>query len=194
MKRQIRKSVFETNSSSTHAICITKKKDNYKIPKHIDFELGEFGWECEQYSDTYNKASYLITAIFSFCKSEADEKLARLKNILDSHNITYSIPEPKVATYTWRGKEYFYYDLGYNYIDHAGETKDFVNEVLSDSEKLFRYLFGDSFIITGDDNDYSYRDRMCIYEGEEETDYGSYPIYGDLKPEFNDYEIYEKGN
>lgn len=35
---------------------------------------------------------------------------------------------------------------------------------------------------------------MCTYEGEEETDYGSYPIYGDLKPEFNDYEIYEKGN
>lgn len=25
MKRQIRKGVYETNSSSTHAICITKK-------------------------------------------------------------------------------------------------------------------------------------------------------------------------
>lgn len=79
MKRQIRKSVFETNSSSTHAICITKKKDNYKIPKHIDFEFGEFGWMYEEYSDTHNKASYLITAIFSFNKSETDEKLARLK-------------------------------------------------------------------------------------------------------------------
>lgn len=45
MKRQIRKSVFETNSSSTHAICITKKKDNYKLPDHIDFEFGEFGWD-----------------------------------------------------------------------------------------------------------------------------------------------------
>lgn len=44
MKRQIRKSVFETNSSSTHAICITKKKDNYKLPDHIDFEFGKFGW------------------------------------------------------------------------------------------------------------------------------------------------------
>ena len=146
MKRQIRKSVFETNSSSTHAICITKKKDNYKLPDHIDFEFGEFGWECKEYEDTYNKASYLITAIFSFSKSEADKKIAQLKN------------------------------------------------VLSDSEKLFRYLVGDSFIITGNDNDDDYRDRMCIYEGEEETDYGSYPIYGNLKPEFNDYEIYEKGN
>lgn len=194
MKRQIRKSVFETNSSSTHAICITKKKDNYKLPDRIDFEFGEFGWECEEYEDTHNKASYLITAIFSFSKSEADKKIAQLKNVLDSYNITYSIPEPKIKSYTWNKTEHFYYDLDYNYIDHAGETKKFVDAVLSDSEKLFRYLFGDSFIITGNDNDDSYRDRMCIYEGEEETDYGCYPIYGDLKPEFNDYEIYEKGN
>lgn len=194
MKTQIRMGVFETNSSSTHAICITKKKDNYKIPKHIDFEFGEFGWECDEYSDICNKASYLITAIFSFSKSKVDEKLAQLKNILDSHNITYSIPEPKVKSDMWRGKEYYYYDLGYNYIDHVEETQDFVDAVLSDSEKLFRYLFGNSFIITGNDNDGSYWDRMCIYEGEEETDYGCYPIYGDLKPEFHDYEIYKKGN
>lgn len=63
MKRQIRKSVFETNSSSTHAICITKKKDNYKIPKHIDFEFGEFGWEHDEYSDPETKLSYLVTMI-----------------------------------------------------------------------------------------------------------------------------------
>lgn len=194
MKRQIRKSVFETNSSSTHAICITKKKDDYKIVNHIDFEFGEFGWMCKEYSNTYSKASYLITAIFSFNKNEADEKLARLKNILDSHNITYSIPKPKVKSYTWGRTKHFYYELGYNYIDHSGETKNFVDAVLSDSEKLFRYLFGDSFIVTGNDNDDNYRDRMYIYEGKEETNYGSYPIYGDLKPEFNDYEIYEKGN
>lgn len=194
MKRQIRKSVFETNSSSTHAICITKKKDNYKIPNHIDFEFGEFGWEYGEYSDIRNKSSYLITAIFSFGKSETDEKLARLKNILDAHNITYSIPKPKVKSSTWGGRKHFYYDLGYNYIDHVGETKGFVDAVLSDSEKLFRYLFGDSFIITGNDNDDDHRDRMYVREDEEETDYGSYPIYGNLKPEFNDYEIYKKGN
>lgn len=194
MKRQIRRNVFETNSSSTHAICITKKKNNYKLPDHIDFEFGEFGWEYDEYRDVDNKASYLITAIFSFGKSETDEKLARLKNILDVHNITYSIPEPKVKSYTWGKTEHFYYDLGYNYIDHGGETKGFVYTVLLDSEKLFRYLFGDSFIITGNDNDDDHRDRMYIREDEEETDYGSYPIYGDLKPEFNDYEIYEKGN
>ena len=35
---------------------------------------------------------------------------------------------------------------------------------------------------------------MFIAEGEEETDWGTYTLYGDLKPEFDEYEIYEKGN
>lgn len=47
MKRQIRRCVFETNSSSTHAICIAK--DGYELKDHIDFHTGEYGWECEEY-------------------------------------------------------------------------------------------------------------------------------------------------
>ena len=64
----------------------------------------------------------------------------------------------------------------------------------SDSDRLMRYLFGDSMVITGNDNDYSYSDRMYVNEGEESTSWGIFKRYGDLKPEFNSYEIYEKGN
>ena len=35
---------------------------------------------------------------------------------------------------------------------------------------------------------------MLIAEGEEETDWGTYTLYGGLKPEFDKYEIYKKGN
>ena len=35
---------------------------------------------------------------------------------------------------------------------------------------------------------------MFIAEGEEETDWGTYTLYGDLKPKFDEYEIYKKGN
>ena len=49
MKRQIRRGVFETNSSSTHAICIAK--GDYNLSKHIDFTIGEFGWENNEYDD-----------------------------------------------------------------------------------------------------------------------------------------------
>ena len=64
MKRQIRRSVYETNSSSTHAICISKNND-YKKRDYIEFETGEFGWEWDTYETVHSKASYLITAILN---------------------------------------------------------------------------------------------------------------------------------
>lgn len=192
MKRQIRKKVYETNSSSTHAICIVK--DGYELKDHVDFHTGEYGWECEEYGDLNDKASYLITAILSMDKEYADEKLEKLKSILDENKITYTIPELDVKSWEYGSKKCYYYDIEDNYIDHVEELKTWLEDLLSDSDKLFRYLFGDSIIITGNDNDDSYRDRMLIAEGEESTDWGTYTLYGDLKPEFDKYEIYEKGN
>lgn len=192
MKRQIRKKVYETNSSSTHAICIVK--DGYELKDHVDFHTGEYGWECEEYVDLNDKASYLITAILSMDKEYADEKLEKLKSILDENKITYTIPELDVKSWEYGSKKCYYYDIEDNYINHVEELKTWLEDLLSDSDKLFRYLFGDSIIITGNDNDDSYRDRMLIAEGEESTDWGTYTLYGDLKPEFDKYEIYEKGN
>ena len=191
MKRQVRRGCFETNSSSTHAICITK--DDYTKGNYIDFEIGEFGWEFDTYSDLHSRASYLITAIFNSNKEYADEKLQQLKNILDDNNIKYDIPTPKVDSWEYDGKTIYFYDID-GYIDHVGETKTFIEAVLSDSDRLMRYLFGDSMIITGNDNSDDYSDRMYVNEGEEATKWGTYTRYGDLKPEFDNYEVYKKGN
>lgn len=193
MKRQVRRGAFETNSSSTHAICITKNEYRHSLFSHIDFETGEFGWENGEYDSLYSKASYLITAILSFDKDNADENLQKLKDILDSNNIEYTLPKLKVDSWEYGGKTRYYYDID-GYIDHSGETEDFVNDVLSDSDKLFRYLFGDSMVITGNDNSDGFNDRMYINEGEEKTSWGTYTNYGDLKPEFDNYEVYMKGN
>lgn len=193
MKRQVRRGTFETNSSSTHAICITKSEYRHNSFSHIDFEIGEFGWENDEYDSLYNKASYLITAILSFDKDEADENLQKLKDILDSNDIEYTLPELKVDSWEYEGKKRYYYDID-GYMDYSGETKEFVEAVLSDSDRLFRFLFGDSFIITGNDNGDSYNDRMYVNEGEEETSWGTYTNYGGLKPEFDNFEVYEKGN
>ena len=191
MKRQIRRGCFETNSSSTHAICITK--DGYEKADYIEFHIGEFGWEFDTYSDLHSRASYLITAIFNSNKEYADEKLQQLKNILDDNNIKYDIPTPKVDSWEYDGKTIYFYDID-GYIDHVGETKTFIEAVLSDSDRLMRYLFGDSMIITGNDNSDDYSDRMYVNEGEEATKWGTYTRYGDLKPEFDNYEVYKKGN
>lgn len=192
MKRQIRYGVYETNSSSTHAICIAKD-NTYNLENHIDFCVGEYGWESEEYKDTYNKASYLITAILSFDKDFADTKLEILKDILNANGITYTFPKCEVESYQWKNKVRYYYDID-GYIDHAEELKYWIEKLLSDKNELFKYLFGDSIIITGNDNDDEYRDRMYIAEGKETESWGTYTIYGGLKPEFDKYDIYEKGN
>ena len=193
MKRQVRRCAFETNSSSTHAICIAKGEYRYNSFSHIDFETGEFGWENDEYDSLYRKASYLITAILSSDKDQADKNLQKLKDILDSNNIEYTLPKLKVDSWEYGGETRYYYDID-GYIDHSGETEDFVNDVLADSNKLFRYLFGDSMVITGNDNSDGFNDRMYINEGEEKTSWGTYTNYGDLKPEFDNYEVYMKGN
>lgn len=191
MKRQIRQGCFETNSSSVHAICIAK--GDYSLRNHIDFKFGEFGWELEEYHSLENKASYLITAIFSGMKKETDKNLEKLKTILDKHNISYSIPEAeiKVSNYDNETFEYYYID---GYIDHSEDTGDFIDAVLSDEDKLLHYLFGESMVITGNDNKYDFANRMYDVVGHNESKYGTYPIFGKLKSEFDNYETYVKGN
>lgn len=183
MKRKIRHGVFETNSSSTHAICISKKPvDTNHIPEHITFTHGEFGWENDEHHDSCTKASYLYEAICGCFNDEKQDKLDKIEEMLGEYNIKCDFEPDKYAEYSD------------GYIDHCYDTIDFVNAVLEDSDKLISYLFGDSFIVTGNDNGDSYNDRMYVNEGEEKTKYGSYTNYGGLKPEFDNYEVFRKGN
>ena len=155
MKRQIRRGCFETNSNSTHAICIIKADVNKEdLPSHVTFTHGEFGWENDEYSDLWSKASYLYQAICS-CY-EGDEKaevINKITELLAEYGIICDFEPDK-------DKEW-----GDGYIDHGYETIDFVKAVLEDSEKLLRYLFGDSIVITGNDNSDGYSDRMYVNEG-----------------------------
>lgn len=138
MKRQIRNSVFETNSSSTHSIAISKKP--VVIGKYIRFGIGEFGWE----NDCVDTADYLYTAILE--QDNRDYLLDRLKEILDKHSIEYEF-----ATPLWHKSSYGDY-LDYGYIDHSYELREFLDTILSDEDLLMRYLFGDSNVYTGNDN------------------------------------------
>ena len=76
MKFNIRRDVFETNSSSCHSITISNntnnKLDYNQLNKYIDdfgvltIELNEFGWGIASYNDANNKLAYLcLTALHS---------------------------------------------------------------------------------------------------------------------------------
>lgn len=142
----IRNGMFETNSSSVHSICISKKPVENVKGKKIAFYLGEYGWEYE----TVDTPDYLYTAIM--CQSNSEELLDKLKSILDKYEIDYTFqPENKAKQYG---------------IDHGWETDEFVNAVLEDEDLLLRCLLNDdSVVYTGNDN---CRDDCC-YPHRDET-------------------------
>ena len=137
--KQIRRNVFETNSSSTHSICISKAP--VIVGEYVLFGIGEYGWE----NDCVDIVDYLYTAILE--QTDRDELLTKLKNILDNHNIKYKFKTPKYWTASSGNK---YLDNGS--IDHAGGTREFIDAVLSDDDMLMRCLFGDRCVYTGNDN------------------------------------------
>lgn len=135
---QVRNGVFETNSSSTHSICISRE---YVEPgDYISFHIGEFG----RNNDKVDAADYLYTAILEY--EDWEEKLDKLKSVLDDNHVSYDFEEPK-----WEHSDWGDY-LTNGCIDHAHETSEFVNAVLNNDDMLMRLLFGDSFVYTGCDN------------------------------------------
>lgn len=181
MKRQIRSSVFETNSSSTHSIAISKKP--VVIGKYIRFCIGEFGWE----NDCADTADYLYTAILE--QDEHDELLDKLKKILDKYSIEYKFDTPKWhkssnGTDKW---------LGYGYIDHSYELREFLDTVLSDEDLLMRYLFGDSTVYTGNDNQ-DPNPSGCNIADEEYYDWGSSKMVVNPYHDPENYDYFYKGN
>ena len=151
--RQIRYGVFESNSSSTHSIAIPKSCDNVN---YISFRIGEFGWEWGE----ADPADYFYTAIYetSHSTSEVEEKIEKLKNILDSHGIKYHFEEVLHSDHN-------YLSLDYGYIDHGYELTDFVDELLNDGNKLVRFL-SMGFVFTGNDN--SDAEERCFIERDQE--------------------------
>lgn len=155
MKRVIRKSVFETNSSSVHAIAISRE-ENYSLPKMVYFRFGRYGWEKEIYSDKTSKASYLWTGICSLYDCDkANEAKAWITSVLNKYNILCEFEVWK-ETFEWKGKAVPDID---GYIDHSDGLCDFMHDILNDENMLLSFLFSDdSFVETGNDNTYDYPD------------------------------------
>lgn len=166
--KQIRQSVFETNSSSTHSICIAKNVE-LDIPKTLQFKFGEFGWECDTLNSTYEKASYLYTGLYA---NSRKGDIAKIKQLLEDNEIEVSFEEPivRMRSYTNSEGKLEEYESCDNsgYVDHSYDLADFLDAVCENKETLFNYLFSPlSFIITGNDNDDNDVDINVSYEHDE---------------------------
>lgn len=150
---QVRSRVFETNSSSTHSICITTNRKTTMIhPDHVHFRCDKFGWEHRRLDSMEDKAAYLYSSMLHlFEQKELERATEKIVNTLYKFKITCSFDKP----------EYCDYGSGFKFcvnafVDHSGEDdhKEFVEKTVNNEGRLLRYLFSqDSFILTGNDND-----------------------------------------
>lgn len=139
---QIRHGVFETNSSSTHSISISKSaKMLDSLPTDANgiviVRSNEFGWEEETYNDAETKASYCLT----YCKNYDPSKLDMLTRVIMSQT------GARVIAYVGES------DNDWGYIDH--QSSDVCAMAFEDEENLRMFIFNpDSVFITDNDNKY----------------------------------------
>lgn len=186
MKISIRRGIFETNSSSVHAITVTKNKvkDVY-TGYSIEFATDEFGWEHRTYYDFTDKARYLWTAIVNnFCKYLTEEKESigydgqpyhKSYCVFDKTNPEYLKIKEAIKTalihvgfeddgWSIRFEEDFktteWGSLETGYIDHTPGI-DFINALVFNEDRLIRFLFShDSKIVTWNDNEWEVSPRI----------------------------------
>ena len=69
MKTEIRKCVFETNSSSVHSLVISndgREQSEFELNEdgEIEVDFGQFGSDLHLYVSQYDKLSYLMTCLY----------------------------------------------------------------------------------------------------------------------------------
>lgn len=137
MKLSSRNGVFETNSSSVHAIVINRQNMAVNNGSIVVVEPGDYGWEFEEYRTPSQKLNYLWTAIVDN-KENLESWKEYLREALGLSNGVVFVDEPK--------------DSLADTVDHAEELKDLLKKLRKDPDLLMKFIFGDSYIVTGNDN------------------------------------------
>lgn len=165
----IRKGTFETNSSSTHSICVTHTNNLCPIPEKIEIDLDNygFGWEYEKYNTTEEKLAYLLIGAMSGYKNDFVSTAKRLDKIVSTIKKWVKVVNIKGIEVVSYGDN-MYFEPIEGYVDHRDELDELVGAMLENEELLKRYLFSDeSFILTGNDNSFGYPDIRVPYEHSE---------------------------
>ena len=155
---QIRKGVFETNSSSSHSIVVTKEPKNVGVVHnswHVhsdgemsfyDFDLS-FGRSFDILADWYGRLRYYIA---EFIEGEGEE-LDRLTEICRKHIDGFDHFEFPI--YTWDDT------VDYGNIDH--QSAGLLRHVLSDQNiSPEDFIFNDRYIVIVDGDEYNIFDTF----------------------------------
>ncbi len=145
MTTQIRQSVFETNSSSSHSITISNISDDglmdlSLIPDengNIVLNGGEFGWQWERFNDALTKANY--------CAVDGRNNELLREVICEQTGAKDVIFNFTTTDYT---------SNNHSYIDHDSEGVSY--EAVSSKENLRQFIFNKtSWLFLGNNNESS---------------------------------------
>lgn len=152
---KIRRGVFETNSSSVHALNVYKKKKTdiprKDIPKEVDITLSDygFGWESDTHNDFNSRLAYICLVTLQDVPDikKMNAMYNKIKALLKAVGVKkISIDRIHKGQNVW--------DEGY--VDHGDMAVDFVERLLDKPELFYGWLFdGRSCIDTGNDNDHT---------------------------------------
>lgn len=148
--RKIRHGVFETNSSSTHSITLSRGEivqDKLHVNDSNECTIypGEFGWEIEAYHDAGSKASYALTYAVSLGNIDKTNKLLDMLTEAIKrgigNDVTVLFDADPLDTQWGRN----------GYIDH--QSFDVAGDVFRSVNTLHRFIFDrNSVLYTDNDN------------------------------------------
>ena len=159
MKRQIRRNVFETNSSSVHSLTLRKygKYDENKLTitddNYIEVKLGTFGKDKNEhiYKGQNQKLSYLVTFLYYTCECKDDD----IRNIYEDYD--FEKIESTICKYTkTKGIRILYKKP---FMASHPESYDSIELVdIHDSNDLMNFIFNSCVSLKS-----RWEDDKCLY-------------------------------
>ena len=134
MKQTISSNLFETNSSSVHAIVLDDDlSKDFKLPDKMFFGFGYFGWD----QGIVDPQDYIYTAAVQL---ERHDFIDHLKEFLEFENVEYIFQDKSDFKFSSHG------------IDHVYELNYFIDQLKKDKQLLKSFLVTGQ-IFTGNDNE-----------------------------------------
>ena len=206
--KTIRRNIFETNSSSTHAIAIPKEVDReeYSLMDNYDHNYGFGREECRLVSDWDEKLAYIYIILKdykewnkdseSFYKRQHNITPEDIKSFKERVNSIYK-EVYKIVEYKPYGNDSkpnnIFKDVdkkeakGDFYVDHSEDfdTNGFLDKILTDDDFLKRFIFNrKSYITVGGDEYRGYNIKTIGFENDYESKYINKGT--EKKPEYED--------
>ncbi len=138
---KIRKSVFETNSSSSHSVVIDRNATDFEPvwtggDEYVTIIPGEFGWCVEVLRSWDERASYAYTHAINYGTACQLELLRKVIEDFTGKPVRFS-------------SDSSYWENGY--IDH--QSVGLANEAFESETVLKQFIFGDrSLVVIDNDN------------------------------------------